>query len=80
MTPIKQSTRVLAGNRLEVMVPGLSEGELVEVTVQRCGEPRSSQCNSVLSFLDSLPAGPRAFASWDEYELHLRREHDEWDR
>ena len=35
---------------------------------------------SVLSFIDSLPAGPRAFATWDEYEQHLRQERDSWDR
>ncbi len=36
--------------------------------------------NDLLSFIDSLPEGPRAFATWEEYERHLRDERNSWDR
>jgi hypothetical protein len=35
---------------------------------------------SVLEFLESLPPGPRAFKTWEEYEQHLREEKDAWER
>ena len=31
-------------------------------------------------FLESLPPGPRAFKTWEEYEQHVREEKDTWDR
>jgi hypothetical protein len=34
----------------------------------------------MLEFLDTLPPGPRAFVTWEEYEQHLRKEQDAWDR
>ena len=36
--------------------------------------------NDILSFIDSLPDGPRAFTTWEEYERHLQSERDSWDR
>lgn len=39
-----------------------------------------SSGHDILSFIDSLPEGPRAFATWDEYEQHLKHERDSWDR
>ncbi len=35
---------------------------------------------SMLEFLESLPQGPRAFKTWEEYELHLREEKNAWER
>ena len=35
--------------------------------------------HDVLSFIDALPDGPRAFATWEEYERHLQCERDSWD-
>jgi hypothetical protein len=63
-----------------VVVPSspLPEGAKVEVTVLPNEEkPRRL---SMLEFLDSLPAGPRAFENWEEYEQHLRQEKEAWDR
>jgi hypothetical protein len=70
---------VLPGHRLEISDPALPEGARVEVIVilPERPEPRSI---SVLDFLESLPPGPRAFCTWEEYERHLRDEKNAWDR
>jgi hypothetical protein len=34
---------------------------------------------SMLEFLETLPPGPRAFKTWEEYEKHLREEKDAWE-
>jgi hypothetical protein len=39
-----------------------------------------TQFASAWDFLQSLPAGPRAFKTWEEYEQHLREEKDAWER
>jgi hypothetical protein len=63
-----------------VVVPNtpLPEGAQVEVTIvpQRTG----ARFASALDFLQSLPPGPRAFKTWEEYEQHLRQEKDAWER
>ena len=79
MPGIKRTTRVQPGHRVELVVPELAEGDLVNVVVEPCG--KEAECReSVLTFLDSLPEGPRAFATWEQYEQHLRQERDSWDR
>ena len=49
------------------------EGAEVEVTVVLRETP-VPKFRSALEFLESLPPGPRAFQSWEEYEQHLREE------
>jgi predicted SnoaL-like aldol condensation-catalyzing enzyme len=80
MTSIKQVVRVQPGHRVEIVAPEFAEGELVNVVVEHCGEQPAESGKSILAFLDSLPDGPRAFATWDEYEKHLRQEKDSWTR
>lgn len=80
MKSVKQVVRVQPGHRVEVVAPELKEGSLVNVVIAPCGERNEGSPNSVLAFLDALPVGPRAFASWEEYEIHLRQERDAWDR
>lgn len=72
-------TTFLPGHRLEVAAPELPEGAKVEVIIV-LPEKLPSHCISVVEFLESLPPGPRAFKTWEEYELHLRKERDSWDR
>ena len=63
-----------------VVVPSspLPEGAKVEVTVvPDQGKPRRL---SMLEFVETLPPGPRAFDTWEEYEQHLREEKEAWDR
>ena len=76
---LRMETTILPGHRLEVTAPELPEGAKVEVIVvlPEQLEPRRP---SMLEFLESLPAGPRAFPTWDEYERHLREEKDSWER
>jgi hypothetical protein len=72
-------TTVLPGHRLELSAPELPEGARVEVIVV-LPAPRESKFGSAFEFLQSLPAGPRAFRTWEEYKRHLQQERDSWDR
>jgi hypothetical protein len=79
MTSVKQTLRVMAGHRVEIVAPELLEGDVVDVVVTpRTNRPKPR--TSLVAFLDALPDGPRAFASWEEYELYLREEKEAWDR
>lgn len=73
------STRVLPGNRIEITAPELREGDPVDVfLVMPRDRPPCRQ--STVEFLDSLPAGPRSFDTWEEFERHFQQERDSWDR
>ena len=79
MTSVKQSVRVLPGHRIEIIAPELAEGEMVDVVV--LPRPVAVQTGkSAITLIDSLASGPRAFATWEDYEQHLRREKDAWER
>jgi hypothetical protein len=78
-TALRLETTVLPGHRLEVSAPELPEGAKVEVIVVLLGKPEP-RFGSALEFLESLPPGPRAFKTWEEYEQHLQEERDSWDR
>jgi hypothetical protein len=78
-TTLRMETIVLPGHRLEVTSPELPEGAKVEVIVVLPQRPEP-KFRSALEFLESLPPGPRAFKTWEEYEQHLREEKDSWDR
>ena len=43
-------------------------------------EKPAPRFGSALEFLESLPAGPRAFTTWEEHERHLREEKEAWER
>ena len=79
MLSVTQIVRVKPGHRVEVVAPEFVEGDEVEVVVSSRAT-RAPATPSVLKFVDSLPDGPRAFATWDEYEQHLRQERESWDR
>ena len=70
---------VLPGHRLEVSTPDLPEGTRVRVIVLAPPDPALAH-RSALDFLNSLPAGPRACATWEEYETSLEEERNSWDR
>jgi hypothetical protein len=76
---LRMETTVLPGHRLEISAPELPEGAKVEVIVVLPEKPQP-QFASALEFLESLPPGPRAFPTWEEYERHLREERDSRDR
>jgi hypothetical protein len=76
---LRIETTVLPGHRLEITAPELPEGAKVEV-IAVLPEQAKPRRPSMLEFLESLPPGPRAFKTWEEYEQHLREEKDAWER
>jgi len=76
---LRLETTVLPGHRVELSDPGLPEGAQVEVIVMLPEKPKPA-FGSALDFLESLPPGPRAFDTWEEYEQFLREEKDSWER
>jgi hypothetical protein len=78
-TALRLETTILPGHRLEVSAPELPEGVKVEVIVVLPDEPEAPRI-SMLEFVESLPAGPRAFPTWEEYERFLREEKNAWER
>lgn len=76
---LRIETTILPGKRLEISDPQLPEGARVEVIVL-LPESVAPQFASALDFLESLPSGPRAFKTWEDYESHLEKERDSWDR
>ncbi len=81
---LRVTTRVLPGNRVEIVAPELTEGDAVEVFVVMPEAPPQSEPNaprqSLMEFLQSLPPGPRSAATWEEIERSLQEDRDSWDR
>jgi hypothetical protein len=77
-TEFRMETTILPGHRLEISDPVLPEGAKVQVVVIMRDTP-APKFRSALEFLESLPPGPRAFNTWEQYEQHLRKERDSWD-
>ena len=76
------STTIITGvvtNGVVVPNSPLPEGAKVAVIVG-AGDRPAPRFGSALEFLESLPPGPRAFDTWEEYEQHLRDEKAAWDR
>lgn len=78
-TALRMETTVLPGNRVEISAPELPEGAKVEVIIV-LPDKAELRFGSALEFLESLPTGPRAFKTWEEYEQHLREERNSWER
>lgn len=79
-TALRLEATVLPGHRLEVQAPELPEGVTVEVIVVLPPAPAAPAHGSALEYLESLPPGPRAFPTWEEYDRHLKAERDAWER
>jgi hypothetical protein len=75
---LRTETTVLPGHRLEITAPELPEGARVEVIVVLPEKPEPRRI-SMLEFVASLPPGPRAFPTWEEYERHLQEEKNSWE-
>ena len=78
---LRLETTVLPGHRLEIRDPELPDGVKVQVVVVVPEQPTQHRM-SMLAFLETLPSGPspRAFLTWEEYEEHLQKEKDAWER
>ncbi len=80
-TTLHIETTVLPGNRVEFSAPELPEGAHVEVTVVVPAQSvPPTRRMSMLEFVKTLPPGPRAFETWEEYEKFLQEEKDSWER
>ncbi len=75
---LRLEATVLPGHRLEISAPELPVGARVDIIVV-LPEEHPSPFESALAFLESLPPGPRAFRTWEEYEQHLREERNAWE-
>lgn len=80
MKTIKRTSQVQPGHRVEVVAPEFAEGDLVDVVILPRGAADVLSPESVISFIDALPDGPRACATWEEYERHLGQERNSWER
>lgn len=76
---LRLETVVLPGQRIEISDPGLPEGARVDVIVVLPASRKGEQSGSMLSYLDSLPAGPRSAKTWDEIEKQIQTERDGWE-
>jgi hypothetical protein len=76
---LKLQATVLPGHRLEIIAPELPEGSRVDVIVV-VPEQVATRRADLLEFLDSLPAGPRSYPTWEEMERHFQQERNSWDR
>ena len=77
-TALRMETIVLPGHRVEISAQELPEGAKVEVIVilpQAGAMPRTS----MVELLKTLPPGPRAFDTWEEYERFLEEEKNSWE-
>ncbi len=67
------------GKKIEITSDELREGDSVDVFLVLSGRGgRPSQ--SVVEFLDSLPPGPRSYATWEEVGRRFQEDRDAWDR
>ena len=78
-TPVRITTQVLPGNRIEVDAPGLTVGQTVEVLVLPArGITENHQ--GILELLDSLPSSSRTAEQWAAMEAEFQQERGSWDR
>jgi hypothetical protein len=76
---LRMEAVVQPGHRVEIRSPELPEGATVEVIVVLPPTAPATH-RSALEYLQSLPPGPRAFPTWEEYDRHLKEERDAWER
>ena len=79
-TALRTETTVLPGNRVEISAPELPVGAKVEVIVVLPQPAAPAPKMSMIELLKSLPPGPRAFDTWEEYERFLQEEKNSWER
>lgn len=78
LNAIKQQTIVKPGGIIELTLPELPEGAIVEVIVlfQDSGELGKERVRSLTSLIGSAPG---SFATPEEADQFIRQERDEWD-
>ena len=78
MAPIRLTTIVQPGGRIEVSAPDLPVGHAVDVTIQSA-EVRADNRRSVLDVLADCP-GHLVFRTSQEVDAYLSAERDAWTR
>jgi hypothetical protein len=78
MQALRLATTILPGKRIEIETPELPEGVVAEVIVLVPDE--QAPTTSMLDFLESLPPGPRLFATPREADAHVQEERNAWGR
>ena len=79
-TALRTTTKVLAGGKVELVVPQLPTDTLVEVIIlyPQPTESLSTTKHSALDILAEAP-GHRLFKTAADVEEYLSKEHDAWD-
>jgi hypothetical protein len=77
---LKLRTKVLAGSRIEVTAPELTEGDDVEVIVLATGPRKAApdRFASAWEYLQSLPPIHHTAEEWAEIERGIQEEKDAW--
>lgn len=73
---------VQSGRRIEIDVPELDEGELVEVFMlpTNLPAPQPQKPMGVADYLRSLPPSGRTDQQWRQLDEAFQKDRDEWDR
>ena len=74
---LRVRTTVRPGQRIDLAVPELCDGEIVEVV--NFPPPAPAVHPSLLEFLDNLPSGPRSYPNWEEIDRRFEAERAAWD-
>jgi hypothetical protein len=77
-TALHLQATVLPGKKIEITADELREGDRVDVFLVVSKRDKGTS-PSLVEFLDSLPPGPRSFATWEEVERAFKQERDSWE-
>jgi hypothetical protein len=63
-------------------LPAADQRQLADMIVEGLAPhgPAAGDRVHLADFIETLPRGPRCFATWEEYERALQDERDSWDR
>ncbi|HQU44622.1 MAG TPA: hypothetical protein PK867_17525 [Pirellulales bacterium] len=78
-TTLHLRATVRHGKRIEITSDELREGESIDVFLVMPNRAAPGY-GSIVEFLDSLPAGPRSYCTWDDLERRFQDERNAWDR
>lgn len=76
---LRMPVPVLPGRRIEFASPDLPENGTVEVIVLLPDGARIAR-SSMQEIAESVPAGPRPYTDWEEYDRARRDDRAAWDR
>jgi hypothetical protein len=75
------TTRVLPGNRIELVATELPEGQEVEVTIHVASKQADQTPKpGILDLINSFRPRERTPEEWEEFDHEFQRERDAWNR